>query len=71
MDGDVGNYLRATASYTDGHGSGKSAQAVSANPVQDAAVPPSPHRLRLPHHLPPEEAGEAGAVAEVPTVRLK
>ena len=37
---DVGNYLRATASYTDGHGSGKSAQAVSANPVEDALPPP-------------------------------
>ena len=32
--GDVGKYLQATASYTDGHGTGKSAQAVSANPVQ-------------------------------------
>ena len=33
---DMGNYLRATASYTDGLGSGKSAQAVSANRVQPA-----------------------------------
>ena len=33
---DEGNYLRATASYDDGHGSGKSAQAVSANRVQPA-----------------------------------
>ena len=39
--GDVGNYLRALASYTDGHGSGKSARAVSANPVQVAPPPPS------------------------------
>ena len=29
--GDAGNYLRATASYTDGEAAGKSAQAVSAN----------------------------------------
>ena len=39
---DVGNYLRATASHTDGHGSGKSAQAVSANPVEDAPSQPPP-----------------------------
>ena len=42
VDGDVGDYLRATASYTDGHGEGKSAQAVSANPVEDAPTPPPP-----------------------------
>ena len=42
VDGDVGNYLRATASYTDGHGSGKSAQAVSANTVQSSSQPPPP-----------------------------
>ena len=33
---DVGYYLRATVSYTDSHGWGKSAQAVSANSVQPA-----------------------------------
>ena len=37
---DVGNYLRATAFYTDGHGPGKHAMAVSANPVE--AVLPTP-----------------------------
>ncbi len=37
---DEGNYLRATASYTDNHGPGKSAEAVSANPV--LAVPNEP-----------------------------
>ena len=31
---DVGMYLRATATYDDGEGEGKSAEAVSANPVQ-------------------------------------
>ena len=31
---DVGMYLRATATYDDGEGKGKSAEAVSANPVQ-------------------------------------
>ena len=46
--GEVGNYLRAMASYTDGHGSGKSAQAVSSNPVQGAPPPPPP---------PPDRAG--------------
>ena len=38
--GDVGRYLRAVASYDDGHGTGKSAYAVSANRVQ--AAPPDP-----------------------------
>ena len=33
----MGNYLRATASYTDGHGAGKTAQAVSSNLVEDAS----------------------------------
>ena len=37
---DVGLYLRATASYDDGHGMGKTAVAVSANRVQ--AKPPDP-----------------------------
>ena len=36
--GDVGNYLMVTASYTDGEGSGKSAQAVSDNAVQAAPL---------------------------------
>ena len=38
VTGDVGKYLRATASYTDGEGSGKSAQKTSDNPVQEAPV---------------------------------
>ena len=38
VGGDVGNYLRVTASYTDGEGSGKSAQAVSDNAVQAAPL---------------------------------
>ena len=33
---DVGDYLQATASYTDGEGSGKSAHAISANAVEVA-----------------------------------
>ena len=37
MDGDVGFYLRVTASYTDGHGPNKSLSAISRNKVQAAA----------------------------------
>ena len=42
VDGDVDSFLRVTASYTDGHGSGKSAQAgathsVRAAPIQNTA----------------------------------
>ena len=55
VDGDVGNYLRAMASYTDGHGAGKSAQAVSANPVEDAPPPPPP-----PLPPPPTTGGGGG-----------
>ena len=38
---DVNHYLRATASYDDGEGSGKSAEGVSANVVQAAPVTPN------------------------------
>ena len=38
---DVGHYLRATASYDDGAGPGKSAEGVSANVVQAAPVTPN------------------------------
>ena len=38
VTGDVGKYLRATASYTDGHGSGKSAQGVAAAQVNNLPV---------------------------------
>ena len=44
---DGGNYLRATASYTDGHGSGKEAAVVSTNRVRrldrpETSPPPTP-----------------------------
>ena len=52
---DVGNYLRATASYTDGHGSSKAASGVSANPVEDGAPPPPP-----PPPPPPRTGGGGG-----------
>ena len=38
VDGDAGNFLRATASYTDGHGPGKSENAVTSGAVQAATV---------------------------------
>ena len=43
---DVGRYLRAVASCDDGHGTGKTATAVSANRVQ--AAPPVPERPVFP-----------------------
>ena len=46
---DVGDYLQATASYTDGEGSGKSAQAVSTNRVQAARW----RRMTRPSSRPP------------------
>ncbi len=39
---DVGKYLRATASYADGHGSGKAAQARTASAVAAAQQQPEP-----------------------------
>ena len=39
---DEGNYLRATVSYTDGDGPGKSADAVTANPVPGNTAPVFP-----------------------------
>ena len=39
VSGDVGKYLRATASYDDGHGSDKTSQGVSDNAVRANAVP--------------------------------
>ena len=39
-DGDVGHYLRATASYTDGHGPNKNAEATTAQAVQAGANRP-------------------------------
>ena len=39
--GDGENYLQATATYTDGHGAGKSAEAVSANAVHVPNTAPS------------------------------
>ena len=38
VDGDVDSFLRVTASYTDGHGSGKSAQAEATHSVRAAPI---------------------------------
>ena len=51
VDADYGEYLRATASYTDGHGSGKSAHAVSDNTVRNAPL------TNTPPDFPVNEAG--------------
>ena len=56
-DGDVGRYLRAEASYTDGHGSGKDARADSGNPVRPAPA------VNRPPVFPPAVTGER-SVAE-------
>ena len=42
VTGDLGNYLRVTASYTDGHGRGKSAGIVTGDPVLINTVPRFP-----------------------------
>ena len=39
VQADLGNYLRATASYTDGHGSGKSASGTSRHATLEDAAP--------------------------------
>ena len=42
VEADQGNYLRATASYSDGHGSGKSASIVSATTAVVNTAPSFP-----------------------------
>ena len=56
VEADVGDFLRATASYTDGHGSGKSENAVTSGAVQAASVTPP--------------AGTPGSLALSPTTQL-
>ena len=46
VDADFDKHLRATATYTDGHGGSKSADAVSANPVNAAPVFSEPTATR-------------------------
>lgn len=61
-DEDEGSYLRITASYTDGEGSGKTTQAVSLNPVHELETnhaptfPPTETGVRMvPENTPPGE----------------
>ena len=60
VDGDVGYHLRATASYTDGHGPGKTAQAASTQAVQAGANrPPEFNSATATREVPENtEAGE-------------
>ena len=57
VDGDVGYHLRATASYTDGHGPGKTAQAASTQAVQAGANRPPAFRLGHSHPRGPRKHG--------------
>ncbi len=59
---DGGNYLRATASYTDGHGSGKEAAVVSTNRVRSLDRPetsPPPTPTPVPITVVPPGVGDA------------
>ena len=60
VDGDVGYHLRARASYTDGHGPGKTAQAASTQAVQAGANrPPEFDSATVTREVPENtEAGE-------------
>ena len=64
VDGDVGYHLRARASYTDGHGPGKTAQAASTLAVQAGANrPPKFDSATATREVPEntEEGGNIGA----------
>ena len=61
---DVGNYLRATVTYTDGHDSGKEAAVVSTNRVRNpnrpgSSPPPSPTPTPVPITVVPPGVGDA------------
>ena len=58
-EADAGQYLRATASYTDGHGPNKRAEGVSDNPVQA-----EPSGDALPRITIRRSGSDTGAVAE-------
>ena len=65
VDGDVGYHLRATASYTDGHGPGKTAQAESTQAVQAGANrPPEFNSATAAREVP--ENTEAGVAIGAP-----
>ena len=56
-DGDVGHYLRATASYTDGHGPNKNEQATTTQAVQAGANRPPEFDATTAAREVPENAG--------------
>ena len=64
VDGDVGYYLRAAASYTDGHGPNKNAQAVSDNAVQAGANRPPEFGADTTTREVPENTAAVGNVGD-------
>ena len=52
VSADRGSYLRATATYTDARGSGKTASAIAGSAVTDRAVQPPPSAFTPPPALP-------------------
>ena len=64
VDGDVGYYLRAAASYTDGHGPNKNAQAVSGNAVQAGANRPPEFGAETATREVPENTAAGGNVGD-------
>ena len=73
---ELGQYLRATASYTDGHGVGKSALSISDNPVRTvpaapkiASVTPSDEALTLEWTAPTSSGGASIASYDARYIR--
>ena len=64
VDGDVEYYLRAAASYTDGHGPNKNAQAVSDNAVQAGANRPPEFGADTATREVPENTAAGGNVGD-------
>ena len=64
-DGDVGSYLRATASYTDPHGPGKTARHFRPDPVEAFRWNLQPSTVGAFLHLSPAFISEAGGVSTV------
>ncbi len=62
-DADLNRFLRVTASYTDGEGSGKAAEAVSTNQVQPAPI------MNTPPEFPTSETGQREVEENTPAGR--
>ena len=67
VDLDAGKYLRVTASYADGEGSGKQAQAVLNNPVQGLPEPVATPTITATDTLAPEPTPTPTLTAPTPT----